>query len=279
MWNDVFEWWLFMCIVGGLNVAAWSISAAIVRRRQGTLPTCTSLACRRQLVLSAMYVFGCAFRSAVPVFDVPRLTLFDVWFSSIIVGRSVATIAELCFVAQWALMLRDTAATAGSAFAGGVARSILPLIAIAEVCSWYSVLTTSNLGHVIEESLWGVSAVLVVLSLSALCPRTPMRWRPFIIAAAVAGSLYAAYMFLIDVPMYWSRWLADEAVGKQYLGLIEGLFDSAERRVVSHSWDDWRSETVWMTLYFSVAVWISICLVHASYRRLNVLRGRTDDLR
>src|SRR5262245_25645197 len=117
MWNNVFEWWFFLCIVGALNVAAWSISAAIVRNRQGALPTQTYLACRKQLVLSAIYVFGCAFRSAVPVFDVPRLCLFDVWFSSIIVGRTVATVAELSFVAQWALMLRQTAVNAGSTFA------------------------------------------------------------------------------------------------------------------------------------------------------------------
>ena len=66
---------------------------------------------RLQLLLSAGYVFGCAFRSALPVYDVPRIALFDVWLSSVIVGRSVATFAELCFVAQWALLLREIAQT------------------------------------------------------------------------------------------------------------------------------------------------------------------------
>jgi hypothetical protein len=32
--------------------------------------------------------------------------------------------------------------------------------------------------------------------------------------------------------------------------------------VVSYRWEDWKSEIPWMTLYFSVAVWISIALVH-----------------
>ena len=48
------------------------------------------------------------------VCDVPRMCLFDSWFSSVIVGRSVATIAELCFVAQWSLLLWEIAQFSGS---------------------------------------------------------------------------------------------------------------------------------------------------------------------
>jgi hypothetical protein len=33
--------------------------------------------------------------------------------------------------------------------------------------------------------------------------------------------------------------------------------------VVSHRWQDWQNEVAWMSLYFSVAVWLSIALVHA----------------
>lgn len=272
--SDVLTWWTFLCVVGGANILAWCVSANLVRRRQAALAPETYTACRTQLILSAAYVFGCAFRSALPVFDVPRIVLYDTWLSSVIVGRSVATVAEMCFVAQWALMLRSAASAAGSQFAASVSRTILPLIAIAEVCSWYSVLTTANIGHVIEEATWGTSAMLVVVSLSALYPRCPQRWRPAIVVAIVAGVAYAAYMFLVDVPMYWSRWLDDQAVGKPYLSLVEGLFDTAERRVVSHHWETWRGEMMWMTLYFSVAVWISISLVHAATRKFLPTRER-----
>jgi hypothetical protein len=34
-------------------------------------------------------------------------------------------------------------------------------------------------------------------------------------------------------------------------------------RHVSYRWDDWKTEVVWMSLYFSAAVWISISLVQA----------------
>jgi hypothetical protein len=35
------------------------------------------------------------------------------------------------------------------------------------------------------------------------------------------------------------------------------------RWVVSRRWSDWQSEVTWMTLYFSVAVWLSLALIHA----------------
>ena len=59
------------------------------------------------LLLCAAYVFGCAFRSVLPRADVQRICLFDTWLSSVAVGRSVATIAEICFVIQWAIVLRQ----------------------------------------------------------------------------------------------------------------------------------------------------------------------------
>src|SRR5687767_5219946 len=127
MSTGVFSWWLFLCAVGALNVIAWSFAAAALRRHQGAMSSDSYAACQRQLVLSALYVFGCAFRSALPVFDIPRLALFDIWLSSAFVGRSVATVAELAFVAQWALLLRQTARAIDSPLIERVSRVILPL--------------------------------------------------------------------------------------------------------------------------------------------------------
>src|SRR5262249_49070162 len=150
---------------------------------------------RLQLLLSAGYVLGCAYRSALPVFDVPRLCLFDTWLSSVVVGRSVATFAELCFAAQWALMLRQISRATG----GGVGRVtpivVVPLIAVAEIFSWYSVLTTSNIGHVVEESLWGLAAGLMVMSMLWIWPKVSASMRPVLAAWCVAGIAYVGFMF------------------------------------------------------------------------------------
>jgi hypothetical protein len=263
MTTDVFLWWGFLCVVSGLNVLAWALSAAVLNRRQGVLSAEVYASRRLQLILSAGYVFGCAFRSVLPVYDVPRFCLFDSWLSSVIVGRSVATVAELCFAAQWALLLREISRATGSVVGKTAATVMVPLIAIAETFSWYSVLTTSNLGHVAEESIWGLCAALLVASLVAIWPNSKPSLRPVLGLWCAAGLAYVTFMFLVDVPMYWSRWIADEASGRVYLGFSQGLVDVSQRWVVSHNWNDWKNETVWMSLYFSVAVWFSIALVHA----------------
>src|ERR1700683_489995 len=110
----VLTWWSLLCAVGALNIAAWGVSAVALNRRQTVMSAEAYNARRWQLLLSAAYVFGCAFRSAFPVFDVPRLCVIDSWLSSVMVGRSIATIAELCFVSQWALMLREISRAADS---------------------------------------------------------------------------------------------------------------------------------------------------------------------
>jgi hypothetical protein len=266
MSKTVVYWWMILCAIGAINIFVWSLAAAALKKRQTLLPPETYAASRLQLALSAAYVFGCAFRSFLPVFDVPRITLFNTWLNSVVVGRSVATIAELCFVAQWALLLRESSRATGAVTAKIVSRVVFPLIVIAEVCSWYSVLTTANIGHVIEESLWGLSAALLAISMIGIWPRCPKNWRPALVVGCAAAVGYVAYMFLVDVPMYWSRWVADEASGRQYLSIWNGFVDVSERRVVSHRWEDWKSEVIWMSLYFSVAVWLSISLVRASER-------------
>jgi hypothetical protein len=140
--------------------------------------------------------------------------------------------------------------------------AVVPLIVVAETCSWYSVLTTSNIGHVIEESLWGVSAMLLVISLLSMWPRSSQRLRPLLLAMCLTGIAYVAFMFLVDVPMYWSRWVADEASGRHYLSLSQGVLDTSGRWVVSQQWHVWKSEVIWMSLYFSIAVWLSIAFIH-----------------
>ena len=47
---------------------------------------------------------------------------------------------------------------------------ILPLIVLAEACSWYAVLTTAQRAHAFENSLWGIAAALVVAGLLVVDP-------------------------------------------------------------------------------------------------------------
>jgi hypothetical protein len=257
-------WWhALLCAIAAVNVVVWSLSAISVRHAQVVSPAAAG-ASHLQLLLSAAYVFGCAFRCLLPVYDIPRVVLVNSRLSSIIIGRSVATVAELCFAAQWALILHRMALLSNSLPVQTVSLMILPLIVLAEGCSWYAVLTTAQRAHAFENSIWGVSAALVVAGLLVLEPHRVAGLYLPMIAWCVGGAAYVAYIFLFDVPAYWSRWRADQANGRQYLSLTQGVLDAWRRRTVSHRWDIWKDEMLWMSLYFTLGVWSSVSLVYAS---------------
>lgn len=258
-------WWHgLLGAIAVVNVALWSLGAVAVARGQPLITAETDTACHVQLLLSAVYVLGCAFRSVLPVYDIPRIVLVDSPLSSVFVGRSVATIAELCFAAQWALVLHHIALSSGSPLGQAVALAIGPLIVLAEGCSWYAVLTTAQRPHVFENSIWGLSAALVVASLLSIGPRRFVELHSPVIAWCIGGAAYVVFIFVFDVPMYWSRWRADRASGRRYLSIAQGVVDIRRRRVVSYRWEDWKSEVLWMSLYFTFGVWSSVSLVYAS---------------
>src|ERR1700688_2809348 len=138
--NPVAWWWGLLTLVSGLNIAAWFwLYRYLHGTRAAGLDSATNVELMR--LFSAAYVFGCAFRSFLPRADVQRICLFDTWLSSVTVGRTVATVAEVCFVAQWAMVLHRLGSITGADTVLSVAWVIVPLILIAECLSWYAVLT------------------------------------------------------------------------------------------------------------------------------------------
>jgi hypothetical protein len=263
-WRPVARWHALLRAIAALNVILWSWSAIAVMRGP-TAPGGGGVAASRvQLLLSAVYVIGCAYRSMLPVYDIPRIVLVDSRLSSVMAGRTIATVAELCFAAQWALILHRAALLSHSLIAQAASLGIVPLIVIAETCSWHAVLTTDQRGHIAENSIWGLAAVLVVASMVAIGFHGVAALYPPMILWCVAAAGYAVFMFLFDVPMYWSRWAADQLTGRRYLSISQGVVDASRRRIVSYRWEDWKTEVVWMSLYFAFGVWSSISIVHAS---------------
>ena len=257
--NPVALWWLFLVAVSILNVVLWfkllAVSARATGNRRPGLYAIEPL-----LLLSGSYVIGCAVRSILPRADVQRICLFDTWLSSVMLGRSIATVAELCFVVQWAIVLRELARLSHADTAKNIASAIVPLIAIAECCSWYAVISTDYLGNVVENSLWTVTFALIAVALArlALSFRGLAQWT---IAAVAAGAVgYVVFMASVDVPMYVGRWQAELADATPSLGLAAGLYDVATHWVVTHNVARWHQEIPWMSLYFSVAVWTSLLL-------------------
>jgi hypothetical protein len=242
-------WWSALCAAAAVNVAAWGVSAWMLSRRRAQLPADVFATRRRLLWLGAVYVLGCSFRSVLPMIDVPRLCLHHTWVSYIVIGRSVATVAELAFAVQWALLLREAGAKRA-------ARAVVPLIVVAEILSWLAVLTTNNLFHAAENSLWTLTAALALAFLASRWRLVGDRGKRVIAAAIACGAAYIAFMVTVDVPMYLARWHP----GQHYLSLSEGMREILQRCIVDRDWAKWRDDALWLTLYFTVAVWISVAL-------------------
>lgn len=259
--NPVAIWWLALVAASAFNIAIWfwlryyrfqGVSAVSILRIWENPQSV--------IWLSGLYVFVCAFRSILPRADVQKICLFDTWLSSVLVGRSLATVAELAFVAQWSIILGIVGAATNDRWIRQLSRTILIVIGIAEGFSWYAVITTHYLGNSVEESLWGVTYFMITIAVVRLWFRFkgPMR-----LAAGFCIPLSAAYvgfMFTVDVPMYLSRLSADSTAGKVHFGLIEGLMALATQWHVTHSIEDWKTEIPWMTLYFTFAVLVSLAL-------------------
>lgn len=101
---------------------------------------------RRWLVL--IYVVACGIRATWPRHDSSKLCFVDNTISLVVVGRSLATVAEISFAALVSMAVsrvtqRQTLASFWTA-----------INFVAQTCCWYSVITENQLGHVIEESIW-----------------------------------------------------------------------------------------------------------------------------
>jgi hypothetical protein len=256
--NPVAIWWGFLLVVSAVNIAALLWLA--VRFRGSFFGKPAGALIEPLFLLCAVYVIGCAFRAVLPRADVQRICLFDTWLSSVMVGRSVATVAELCFAAQWAIVIGMLGKIANSDTAKNISKAILPLIVLAEACSWFAVITTDYIGNVLENSLWTLTYLLVGIALARLVGRFHGIVQRLIAATAAGMAGYVAFMATVDVPMYFGRWQADLAAGKTYFGLAAGLHDLATRWVVTHDIAQWRPEIAWISLYFSMAVWASLLL-------------------
>jgi hypothetical protein len=272
--NSVAVWWIFLASIGSVNIMTWIWSFSYLKRRgreAGSDPWVRSL-----IWLSAVYVFVCAFRSFLPRADVQKIVLFDTWWSSVLVGRTVATVAELCFVAQWAIVLRILSSFVNSPTVFKMSQVFVPLIVVAECFSWYSVITTHYLGNTVEESIWAMTYALIGVCLVLLFPKFVGPLKTAIGFSIFGCVLYVFFMVTVDVPMYLGRWQDDNESGKEFLGLVEGFHRLNTQWIVTHDIKDWKTEIPWKSLYFSIAVWVSLalCYVPLSRERIEQYRAR-----
>jgi hypothetical protein len=255
--NKTYLWWKFLCVMAVINIGVWLWALLLHSDMQNF-----SYA---QPVLSGLYVAVCAFRSFYPRIDLERYCLFDTPLSSIALGRSLATIAEICFSLQCALLIYDLGIYLESPIITAIAWSLVPIIVLAQISCWYAALTLNHFWHGVEELLW-----IVMVALAAACLAIGYfllsGMLKIVMAVGIVSCLSAAYIMLfVDIPMYFSRTREHIGRARRYLPIADGIRDAASRRVQTSDWAVWKQEVVWISTYFTFGVWLSIGMIFVHF--------------
>ena len=226
--NPVQIWHTSLCVVSLFNVCCWLYLFFCYYSQ----PHGGNVVTPWQLFLSLFYVLGCAFRSFFPRADLQRIAIVDSPLSAVFYGRSVATVAELAYAAQVGLYF-------------DLLWLIVPVLLLAEILSWYAILSDRALFNMVENSLWTLCGVFVFLS------------RPHWIVCVVCLS-FVGFEVSVDLPMYWKRHQLTKHNTPR--SLSKGLWLLQHDLRITSQFEDWKEELAWMGGYFSLAVWSSLLM-------------------
>ena len=170
----------------------------------------------------------------------------------------MATIAELCFALQCALFVQRLSEITGMPWLDTAARVFVPVVILAEIV----LLVRGAVAQPHRPRYRGI-AVGAADAASGRGVRSGGIRRARVASRDADRGLpvlrgCAGLTLVFDVRMYVQRWRT-HAGG--YLTLATGLRDSRQRRHPTLTWDVWRVEAPWMTVYFSIGVWTSLAMV------------------
>ncbi|WAC75567.1 hypothetical protein OU995_13045 [Roseateles sp. SL47] len=245
-------WWRALRVLAVLNIGLWLLVLKLGPAR--------GFDASLHLGLSGVYVLVCAYRSVFPRVDLERLVVVDTRLSSIFLGRSAATVAEICFALQLGLIVHQLAGHAGMPAVQKAAWSIPIFMVVAQAFCWHSVLTLNHITQAVESSLWAAGFSWMALLLGVIALGSSGWVQALSLFGMVAAGGFVTYVLRVDVPMYWRRYRQGRAQGLVYMRLHQGARDAWERRVHSGRWEAWKADALWLTPYFSVGVWISIAM-------------------
>lgn len=158
-------WWRILRAIAVCNLVLWCVWASIYA-------DLTSDYTSWHLVLSAIFTTVCAFRSFWPRIDLERYCIVDSYVSSMVIGRAAATIAEVSFATQVALLIDEFGASLGVGM-HLLSVATVALFATAQIFCWFGMITRNHLWHAIEESLWALTFTVIGMALVWNAPSAP----------------------------------------------------------------------------------------------------------
>ena len=257
--SSVFPFWAVLTAVSLANVAYIVRTAASNARADLRLP----------IYLSMLYTVVCAVRATWPRLDTEQQCLFDQPISTPLVGRTLATLAELAFVLFLIHFARHVliAAKAHRRSHDRVLLAVFAMILVAQVFCWIGVTSKRPLWNAAEESLWALSALLllVLLGLAQCRLRGDAFLSRWLGAYTLVAVLYVAFMAAYDVPMYVRKAQTDRP-SRSVLS-VQSYVDLNRCETVDWSYDSWKAELPWLSGYFVGGVWLTFSMIHVMQRR------------
>lgn len=250
-------WWRALCVLSSANVCLWLAAWWHID------PSLHSYAAL-QLALSGVYVLVCAYRSVLPRVDLERLVLVDSPLSSIILGRTAATVAEICFAIQLGLLVHQLGERAGLPGVQMAAWGVPVFMTLAQAFCWHSVLTLNHITQAVESLLWAAGFSMTAVLLAVVASHSSGGVQAMALVGLLGSLGFITYVLAIDAPMYLRRYRECQANGQCYLDLASGARDALYRRVPSRQWAAWKEDALWLTPYFSLGAWFSIAMAWAA---------------
>ena len=134
---------------------------------------------------------------------------------------------------------------------------IISLPILANMNCWMGVSTNYNLFNTIEESLWAIYAIILLLIFTISLKNISKSTKKYnlikntFITGIILLVLYICYMIIFDIPLYFKRYLY-QIDSKEVEKINDGIKSMFNCKMITNKYSDWSREIVWMTSYFTL---------------------------
>ena len=224
--------------------------------------------------LTLIYVLVCTIRAIWLKNVTERFCLFNFPLSSPLLDRFLSTVSELSFVLVNIILIQCLILK--------IYKKIYPkmnylfiiifsLIVVAEINSWFGVIIQNYLFTFIEESIWGIFGIFLLIIYICLLKKVyighskNMVYLYYIIIPAIIFSiLFIYYIIKYDLPNWINKWYIFNK--NKFVIFPKDFFkkckDMLNCKRINNSFDIWKDDLLFYSLYFIFAVWASMYILY-----------------
>ena len=220
-------------------------------------------------ILVFIYTYICAIRAIWPRVEGPNICLSNEFISLPIIGRTLATFAEVCFAVLFVMVTNKLILNSSKnnflknynfllySWNG----SLVYLIVLAQIFCWIGIITTNPKYNVYEESIWtffGISKIIIYFLIYYHLGYKQKNLKYTIPIILICLLVFIFFMIKVDVPMYMKR--ANEHKENKNLSFLQGIINICKCSKITCFYNDWKEDIPWLSAYFTFAVWFAFGL-------------------